>query len=146
MLLTKSLSMGESQFIKCYGEVLDKSLCSDIINLYEKLWREETESIKQMSLCYDTEGVKTCGACDCQRLDIMQHEEFKPYVNEAVKYLQATIEQYKQDTNLHKTQWPKKYGYEYIRVKRYLADGIQQHNIHVDVDNKDSAKRFLSII
>ena len=46
--------MGESQFIKVYSEVLEKSLCNDIINLYEKLWKEQTDYIKQMSLCYDT--------------------------------------------------------------------------------------------
>ena len=100
------------QFIRLYKNVLPPHLCFNIIHTYEKLWREQEEDIKKMSLCYNESGVKTCGACDCQRLDIMQHEEFKPYVNEAVKYLQATIEQYKQDTNLHKTQWPKKYGYE----------------------------------
>ena len=89
--------MGESQFIKVYSEVLEKSLCNDIINLYEKLWKEQTDYIKQMSLCYDTKGNKTCGACDCQRLDIMQHEEFKPIINTVVNYLQQLIDFYKED-------------------------------------------------
>ena len=138
--------MGESQFIKVYSEVLEKSLCNDIINLYEKLWKEQTDYIKQMSLCYDTKGNKTCGACDCQRLDIMQHEEFQPIINNVVNYLQQLINFYKEDCNIHSVQWPKKYGFENIRVKRYMPDGIQQHDAHVDVENKGSAKRFLSII
>ena len=138
--------MSESHFIKCYPKVIDKTICKKMIVLYERLWNEETERIKQMSLCYDTKGNKTCGACDCQRLDVMQHNEFQPYVKMVVRYLQATIEQYKKDVNIHKVQWPANFGYEHIRIKRYLGDSVQQHDIHSDVNNKDSAKRFLAVI
>lgn len=141
-----NLNMVESQFIRCYSNVFDKSLCGDIINLYEKLWKEETESIKQMSLCYDSKGVKTCGACDCQRLDIMQHKDFEPIINTVINHLQQIMELYKEDANVHEVQWPKNHGYEHIRVKKYIANGIQQHDLHVDVTNKTSAKRFLAVI
>ena len=67
----------EHQFIKLYRNVLPPTLCSDIIDTYEKLWREQEDQIKKMSLCYNTEGEKVCGACNCQRLDIMQHHEFR---------------------------------------------------------------------
>ena len=60
------------QFIRLYKNVLPPELCSDIISTYEKLWREQEEQIKKMSLCYTEDGEKVCGACDCQRLDIMQ--------------------------------------------------------------------------
>ena len=138
--------MNESQFIKCYPKVFDKSVCEDMINLYERLWREETERIQKMSLCYDTQGNKTCGACDCQRLDIMQHEEFAPYINSSIKYLQSTINQYIEEAKLHRSQWPRKHGYENMRIKRYFADDKQQHDLHSDVNSRDTAKRFLSII
>ena len=136
----------ETKFIRKYTNVIDKSVCKDIIDLYERLWEEETERIKQMSLCYRTDGTKRCGACDCQRLDIMQHEEFTPYVKSFMGDLQSLVSKYVDELNLHHSQWPKKHGYEHLRVKRYFADNVQQHDLHVDVTNKDSAKRFLSVI
>jgi len=133
-------------YIRNYENVISDEICSDIINIYEKLWKEKTEEIQSMSLCYDTKGNKTCGACNCQRLDIMQHKEFQQYTNIILQYLQSTIQRYTEDTNIIKHQWPPRYGFEHFRVKRYLPDGIQQHDLHSDVNDKSSAKRFLSII
>ena len=66
----------EVQYIKAYRDVFSSSLCDNLINTYEKLWREQQEYLKSISLCYTEDGVKKCGACNCQRLDIMQHKEF----------------------------------------------------------------------
>ena len=136
----------ESQYIKLYREVIDPRICKSLIDTYERLWKEQTKKIQDMSLCYDTQGNKTCGACDCQRLDIMQHDEFKELFSFVLKYIQNQINVYKQDCNIMKQQWPKQFGFENFRLKRYLPDGIQQHNFHSDVTNKNSAKRFVSII
>ena len=134
------------QFIKLYKNVLPPELCSHIINTYEKLWREQSEKIKKMSLCYNKEGKKLCGACNCQRLDIMQHQEFKESFNQVVGIFQYLISLYKQDVIIHDCQWPKRYRYENFRVKRYLVDGDQKHDTHVDVTNADNAKRFLAFV
>ena len=136
----------EHQFIKLYRNVLPSTLCSDIINTYEKLWREEAEQIKKMSLCYSPEGDKLCGACNCQRLDIMQHHEFEESFNQVVNRFEYLISQYKKDVTIHHSQWPEKYRYENFRVKRFLCDGDQQHDTHVDVTNADNAKRFLAFV
>ena len=136
----------EHQFIKLYRNVLPSTLCSDIINTYEKLWREEAEQIKKMSLCYSPEGDKLCGACNCQRLDIMQHHEFKESFNQVVNRFEYLISQYKKDVIVHHSQWPERYRYENFRVKRFLCDGEQQHDSHVDVTNVDNAKRFLAFV
>ena len=136
----------ESQYIKLYRNVLDPRACKDMIDTYERLWKEQTRKIQEMSLCYDTQGNKVCGACDCQRLDIMQHEEFKDLFQYTAGSLQRQIQVYKEDCKIVKQQWPNKFGFEHFRLKRYLPDGIQQHDFHSDVTNKNSAKRFLSII
>ena len=136
----------EPQFIKVYKNVFSLELCSHMINTYERLWKEEEERIKKMSLCYNTEGEKICGACNCQRLDMMQHHEFKKSFNQVVNKFQSLILQYKQDTNVQQTQWPKKYRYENFRIKRYLGDSTQQHDTHVDVSNADNARRFLAFV
>ena len=136
----------EPQFIKVYKNVFSPTLCSHMINTYEKLWREQEEQIKKMSLCYSLQGDKICGTCDCQRLDIMQHPEFKKSFNQVVNKFESLILQYKQDVNVHKTQWPRKYRYENFRIKRYLGESTQQHDTHVDVTNADNARRFLAFV
>ena len=136
----------EHQFIKLYRNVLPPTLCSDIIDTYEKLWREQEDQIKKMSLCYNTEGEKVCGACNCQRLDIMQHQVFKKPLKEVIDKFQSLILQYKKDVNVYRNQWPQKYKYENIRIKRYLSADEQQHDTHVDVSNADNARRFLAFV
>ena len=136
----------EAQFIKVYRNVLPKDLCKQMIDTYEKLWTEQEEQIKKMSICYNSRGVKTCGACNCQRLDIMQHHEFNEPFQQVIARFQAQIGQYQKDCNLHKNQWPKTYRYENLRIKRFLCDTDQQHDTHVDVGNADTAKRFLALV
>ena len=110
-----------SQFIKLYKNVLPPSLCSNIIDTYEKLWREQEEEIKEMSLCYNDSGLKLCGACDCQRLDIMQHDEMKGHFYQVVHRFQYLVSQYKRDVIADECQFPSTYKYENFRVKRFLA-------------------------
>ena len=136
----------DSQFIKLYKNVLPPDLCSSIINTYEKLWKEQEEQIKKMSLCYSEDGKKLCTACDCQRLDIMQHHEFKESFNQVIGRFEFLISQYKKDVVIHDCQWPERYRYENFRVKRFLCDKKQQHDTHVDVTNTDTAKRFLAFV
>ena len=136
----------ESDFIKVYRNVLPKNLCKQMIDTYERLWMEQEEQIKKMSLCYAQDGTKICRGCDCQRLDIMQHEEFKELFQQVVARFQAQITQYKHDCNLYHNQWPKTFRYENFRLKRYLCNTDQQHDTHVDVSNADNAKRFLALV
>ena len=110
-----------SQFIKLYKNIIPPELCSHMINTYERLWREQEEQIKKLSLCHDEYGEKLCGACNCQRLDIMQHHEFKESFNQVIRRFEFLISQYKKDVVIHDCQWPERYRYENFRVKRFLA-------------------------
>ena len=136
----------EANYIRLYDNVFSPALCNHLVDTYEKLWREQEEQIKKMSLCYTPDGTKTCGACDCQRLDIMRHPEFQEPFRIVVNGIENTIKTYKIDADIHHTQWPEKYGYEHLRIKRYLCDKNQQHDYHADVGNIESTKRFLAII
>ena len=135
----------DSQFIKLYKNVLPPDLCSSIINTYEKLWKEQEEQIKKMSLCYSEDGKKLCTACDCQRLDIMQHHEFKELFNQVISRFQFLISQYKKDVIVHDCQWPERYRYEmngkkvyakeiYKNPDKYFTDDIMEklNNIAVE--------------
>ncbi len=133
-------------YIRCYKNVLDENVCASMIRTYERLWQEQEEYIRKMSLCYAEDGRKLCGACDCQRLDIMQHSEFKSPINYVMGKLLQTIKQYAIDVELAPNQWPDQYGFENVRIKRYLGDQKQQHDYHSDVNDVSSAKRFLAVV
>lgn len=44
------------------------------------------------------------------------------------------------------SQWPKTFGYEQFRMKRYLPNGRDQFSFHTDVGSYASARRFLSFL
>ena len=48
------------------------------------------------------------------------------------------------DCNIKAKQWPAEYGYEAIRMKRYLNNDLDRFDPHVDVLNHDTSRRFLA--
>ena len=48
--------MMESNFIRAYNNVFSSSICDNLIQTYEKLWKEKEEQLKKFSLCY-TESI-----------------------------------------------------------------------------------------
>jgi len=43
-------------------------------------------------------------------------------------------------------EWPKQFGYEQFRMKRYLPNGKDEFGLHTDVGSYASARRFLSFL
>ena len=71
----------------------------------------------------------------------MQHHEFKESFNQVIGRFEFLISQYKKDTIID--DCPERYRYENFGIKRYLCDGKQQHDTHVDADD---AKRFVAFV
>ena len=59
------------------------------------------------------------------------------------KSLMSQVDKYKKDCNIIGNMWPEKFSLEPLRLKRYLPDGTDQFGNHVDVNNHESARRFL---
>lgn len=69
-----------------------------------------------------------------------QHEMFVMYVQEAWKvYMGYMGVQFD-------VQWPRQFGYEQFRMKRYLPNGKDQFGLHTDVGSYASARRFLAFL
>jgi len=64
-------------------------------------------------------------------------------VLELVPIMQTYIEKYKRDNDIDEKIWPAKYGFEQIRMKRYLPNDVDEFQFHVDVTDHSSARRFL---
>jgi len=142
----KNLNMDELNYIKVYDGFLPDETCNYLIKQYEYLLIEKEKQLQQNSLCFSPEGKKLCGACDCMRVDMMQHEIFEKSFQLIMQRFQLIIQQYKHDVKLNSMQWPNKHGFENLKLKRYLVDKNQQHALHVDSSNWHTAKRFLAII
>ena len=57
--------------------------------------------------------------------------------------LMESIDKYKKDVKLTSFQFPKKFGVEAFKIKRYLPNTTDEFPAHIDVDNYKNARRFL---
>ena len=64
-----------------------------------------------------------------------------------IDFLMASLHEhiiiYKKDVGIDDRAWPNKYGFEELRMKRYLPNDKDEIQFHVDVEDHSSAKRFL---
>ena len=137
-------------YSRVYDNFIEPEMCKEYINLFENTLKEEMNKVKDFNLCYDKQGNKICTQCSCQRVNTMQHDRFKDINKLMLPKFQLAVEKYKKDLNIHEIQFPKKFGWEEFKIKRYLAgdggDDNEQFKYHVDVTNHASAKRFLILM
>jgi|LWDU01.1.fsa_nt_gi hypothetical protein len=133
------------KYIKVYDNVFSEEFCAKYIELYEQTKHKESAAIKSKTLCYREDGTKICQRCNCQRIDIMQHELFDNLNPLAIKLFQGVLQQYIRDTNMTNYQFPESYGWEDFKIKKYNI-GEQQFLPHVDVGDYATARRFLVFI
>tara|TARA_B100002019_G_scaffold168535_1_gene145745 strand:+ start:67 stop:672 length:606 start_codon:yes stop_codon:yes gene_type:complete len=133
-------------YSRAYDNFLEPSVCDEYINLYEQTLKEEADRVKELDLCYEKDGTKICNQCTCMRVNIMRHDRFKELNKMVLKKLMSAVKRYKQDVNLHSVQWPKKYGWEEFKIKRYVIGKAEEFKHHVDVTSHSTAKRFLVLM
>lgn len=69
-----------------------------------------------------------------------EHELFVTYVQEAWKTYML-VQQVQFDV-----QFPRQFGYEQFRMKRYQPNGIDEFGLHTDVGSYASSRRFLAFL
>ena len=75
-------------------------------------------------------------------LDVRFKETSDRLLNKCSEYLQF----YRKEFKIIDVQFPKKYGLEELRIKKYLPNDSDEFSIHVDADDKESAKRMVSYL
>jgi len=120
-------------FIRLYDNVIDPNMCSHLIDKFE------THS--EMHMLQDNANGTTLTFINM--LD-SSDTPFSEDVNFLFKVLSENIERYKEDILKNENQqWPKKYGFEPPKFKRYLPDTTDEFPDHVDVTNFENCRRFL---
>jgi hypothetical protein len=144
-------------YCRVYDGMISDDRCDEYIELYEETLRVDAEKQRKLSVCYRADGTKICGSCNCMRLNPQEYSRFDELNNITIERFVEVSEQYKKDVDIHKCQWPKQFGWEELRIKRFLIEGGDKNNIygsnnyhglqdHVDVYSFAHAKRFLCLM
>ena len=120
--------------IRVYDDVIDEESCQKLIEKFES-FEDRLEKVDE-----EDEGEKIA----FKQLQLVKFKEWESVQNGMLKMFQDYIGRYKMDCNIKDKQWPTEYGYEAIRMKRYLNNDSDRFDPHVDVLDYDTSRRFLA--
>lgn len=144
-------------YCRGYAGLLSDEQCDEYIELYEETLRVDAEKQRRLSVCYRPDGTKICGNCSCMRLNPQEYSRFDELNKNTIDKFVNVVDLYQQDVGIHKAQFPKTFGWEELRIKRFLIEGGDKENDympnnyhglenHVDVYSFAHAKRFLCLM
>ncbi len=136
-----------SHYIRSYPNFFDDDLCDAYVQTFEETMEKDKDEVFSTSICYGDkkglEGQPICGTCNCQRMNTMGFDRFEHLNTLALSSLKKCLGVYKKDVDLHPSAWPENFGWEELRMKRFMCDTDEQFQDHVDVKSREGAKRFL---
>ncbi len=139
------------QYCRVYDGFLSPSDCEEYIEKYEETLRVDNQKWKDLSICIRKDGSKnpTCGNCSCDRLGPMEFSRFSDLNQRLLKAWEGSVRKYANDCEISiPGQWPKEFGWEEFRIKRFRVNEEENHGLddHVDVYSHAHAKRFLCLM
>ena len=122
------------KWVQVYDNVIDELSCEELIKKFE-------DSHEYYQTVHQEDGDN---AISFEQITLVEHEEWQSVQNGMLEMFQDYIVHYKLDCGVFDKMWPETYGYEAIRMKRYLANDYDRFDPHVDVMNHATSKRFLA--
>ena len=116
-------------YIRRYDNVISSELCDTLIDRFENN-PDQYEKQKQ-------------GEMSFTQIHLLKHKEWSDDAGTIAQSLMKQVERYKEECNIVGNMWPEQFSLEPLRLKRYLPDGTDQFGDHVDVNDHNSARRFL---
>ena len=120
--------------IRVYDDVIDEVSCKLLIEKFE-------DSHEYYKTVHQEDGDERISF---EQIILVDHEEWESVQKGMLEVFQDYIMHYRIDCKIGKKVWPETYGYEAIRIKRYLANDYDRFDKHVDVRDYDTARRFLA--
>jgi hypothetical protein len=120
--------------IKVYDDVVDEVSCKLLIEKFE-------DSHEYYKTVHQEDGENSISF---EQITLVEHEEWQSVQKGMLELFQDYIVYYKIDCKILDKMWPDTYGYEAIRIKRYLNNDYDRFDPHVDVLNSETSRRFLS--
>ena len=136
-LLKKNLVMAIelNDFIHVHDDVLDSSICNSLIEIFE------SHSDKQQRVEQDKRPNFT-------QFNLTENSNLSDKVNQVHKFLISKVFEYKKKYYefVDSRCFPSEHAFEQFRIKRYVNDGNDMFDTHVDVTDHESSRRFLSFM
>jgi prolyl 4-hydroxylase len=117
-----------NNFIRVYDYVISGQTCNTLIDLFEHKYKDNHE-------VHDTELYKF------HQLNLGQNQELQIISQNFAKALVPYMEEYFRSVDV--SQYVGIQGFEEVRIKRYIKNTNDQFKTHVDVTDKESARRYL---
>jgi hypothetical protein len=116
-----------------YDEVLPASFCEKLITKFEA-----NENQVQVETTFKDQR-------HFMEVNISQHwpDEHEIMVNSVQQAWRAYMLGFGIQFEI---QWPRQFGFEGFRMKRYLPNGKDEFGIHTDIGNYGSARRFVAFL
>lgn len=120
------------QYITVVKDVLSPTFCSSLIDKFERNANHEQEET-----VWDNRHFI--------EVNITKHwdKEHEIFYNTVQSMWRLYVQEH---TILLGSVWPKTFGFEQFRMKRYLPNGRDQFSFHTDVGSYNSSRRFLSFL
>jgi len=117
------------RYIKIYNNVLDKTICDDMIDLFDQNPKQQEEHNND--------------AMNFKQINMHKNKDtWSNYIDIIQTKFNLALQQYKSECKIADFRWPNEFAFEEFRIKRYEPhEGI--FNEHVDAIDSYSAKRFL---
>ena len=97
------------KYIRTYDNVLPHALCKTLIDKFE--------INKDQHIKTDLDDHR-----HFTEININEHQDWSVIVKSLYNGLKPYIQKYKEDCDIQPKQWPEQYGFEQIRMKRYLPN------------------------
>ena len=123
------------RYIKIYDDVIDADSCNMLIGKFEMAEEDQYENVRQ---------AERDKAIAFTQINLVNNEDWASVQNGMLEVFQDYIMAYINDCKIAPKQWPQPYGYEAIRMKRYLNNNYDRFDPHVDVMNYETSRRFLA--
>lgn len=120
-------------YVLVVDDAIDSSMCQFAIDAYEHL-------VEAREKCDNPNGMHFHQLnITAQSIVYEQLESLQKYMSEASRFYTEVYKSRVPDTDF----WPKNYGFEEFRLKKYEPNGVDQFAGHIDAANLSSARRFL---
>lgn len=122
------------EYISVYHEVLPQNFCDALIQKFEKNEEHEQEQTIYVNRHF-------------MEVNITKWAHWKDQHDIMAGVVRDLVKRYQDEHKIiRESQWPKSFGYEQFRMKRYLPNGRDEFSFHTDVGSYTSARRFLSFL
>lgn len=121
------------EYLKLYENIIPKDHCDHIIN--------EFENSSSEYIVRDIDGV-----VKFTEINLNKSQKWEGLIYYILDICNSKIQTYKKEFNIDGKQFPSKYGFEEIRIKRYLPNNYDEFSLHVDSSDIFSCKRHISFL